>query len=143
MFQARFQWLPFPVCKYATCGRALAQVGPDPYWGAAGLVGISTAAPGTQVDNNTVEAPFGGIAVTAFGQGADVPPARYGKSAHVNVTGAAPSQTLAGQGMLQSSWTAYHDCLLDYLRATPCLLDCWVAVATGEPYFCGNRQRAH
>ena len=64
-------------------------MGPDPYWGAAGLVGISMAAPGTQVDNNTVEAPFGGIAVTAFGQGADVPPAQYGKSAHVNVTGAA------------------------------------------------------
>ena len=85
------------MCKELACGPALAQVGPDPYWGAAGLVGISAAAPGTQVDNNTVEAPFGGIAVTAFGQGADLPPARYGKSAHVNVTGAAPRRPLQGR----------------------------------------------
>ena len=69
---------------------ARAQVGPDPYWGAAGLVGTSSAAPGTQLDNNTVAAPFGGIAVTAFGQAANLPPAQLGKSAHVNVTGAPP-----------------------------------------------------
>ncbi|KAK9840645.1 hypothetical protein WJX81_006647 [Elliptochloris bilobata] len=63
------------------------QVSPDPYWGAAGLVGVSAAAPATLLDNNTVQAPFGGIAVTAFGQAVNLPPARYGKAAHVNITG--------------------------------------------------------
>ena len=70
---------------------ARSQVGPDPYWGSAGLVGTSSAAPSTLLDNNTVAAPFGGVAVIAFGQGASLPPAQFGKSAHVNMTGAPPA----------------------------------------------------
>ena len=69
---------------------AAVQVGPDTYWGSSGLVGISSAAPGTLLDNNTVAAPFGGVAVIAFGQDADLPPAQLGRSAHVNMTGAFP-----------------------------------------------------
>ena len=69
---------------------ATVQVGPDTYWGSAGLVGISSAAPGTQLDNNTMAAQFGGVAVIAFGHGTDLPPAQLGRSAHVNVTGASP-----------------------------------------------------
>ncbi len=61
---------------------------PDEYWGAAGLVGLSAGAPGTALTNNTIDAMFGGIAVAVFAQAIDVPPAQYGKSAHVNVTGA-------------------------------------------------------
>ena len=57
------------------------QVGPDPYWGAAGLVGVSAAAPVTVLDNNTVDATFGGISLVTFGQAAGLPAALYGKSA--------------------------------------------------------------
>ena len=64
------------------------QVGPDPYWGAAGLVGVSAGAPVTVLDNNTVDAAFGGISLVTFGQAAGLPAAQYGKSAHVNITGA-------------------------------------------------------
>ena len=77
-----------PACGKSQCW---VQVGPDPYWGAAGLVGTSSAELGTQLDNNTVAAPFGGIAVTAFAQEANLPPAQFGKSAHVNVTGMRPA----------------------------------------------------
>ena len=82
---------PSPHGGSAPEGGAAAQVGPDLYWGYAGLVGTSSAGLGTQLDNNTVVAPFGGVAVIAFGQGMDLPPARFGRSAYVNVTGAFPA----------------------------------------------------
>lgn len=63
-------------------------MGPDPYWGVAGLVGVSAAAPVTVLDNNTVDATFGGISLVTFAQAAGLPAALYGKSAHVNITGA-------------------------------------------------------
>ena len=78
------------------CGTT-AQVGPDPYWGAAGLVGTSSAAPATQLDNNTVAAPFGGIAVIAFGHAVELPPAQFGKSSYINMTGAGPAAAAVGR----------------------------------------------
>ena len=72
-----------------------------------------------------MEAPFGGIAVTAFGQGAELPPARYGKSAHVNVTGAAladpAGSTLKNYLCVLCQWLSLKTFESAVTRATQCI----------------------